>query len=91
MTQLLNPKPPHPNSKLPPPFFTHDEPKVAAVMRMERQRRHRAGNGGAGTAATAAVVLGLFLSDFWSIKYMDKIHRRMYGRWKIMNFLLFNK
>jgi len=40
---------------------------------------------------SAEVVLVLFWSDFWSIKYMDKIHRRMYGRWKMMNFLLFNK
>ena len=42
-------------------------------------------------AVSAEVVLVLFWSDFWSIKYMDKIHRRMYGRWKMMNFLLFNK
>jgi len=68
-------------------------------------RRHEANGGGVGPATTVRydggdaekmtvtmeVVLGLFWSYFWSIKYMDKIHRRMYGRWKMMNFLLFNK
>ena len=49
------------------------------------------GGGAEKMTVTAEVVLGLFWSDFWSIKYIDKIHRRMYGRWKMMNFLLFNK
>ena len=37
---------------------------------------------------TAEVVLGLFWSGFGSTKYMDKIQRRMYGRWKMMNFFI---
>jgi len=36
----------------------------------------------------AEVVLGLFWSDFGSTKYMDKIHKNMYGRWKMMNFFI---
>jgi len=37
---------------------------------------------------TAEVVSGLFWSGFGSTKYMDKTRRRMYGRWKMMNFFI---
>jgi len=64
------------------------------------RRRRQAMRDGAAAAAdgaaatreerrvTAEVVLGLFWSGFGSTKYMDKIQRRMYGRWKTMNFFI---
>jgi len=68
----------------------------AGLVVAERVRRGAGSDCGGGGGAekmtvTAEVVLGLFWSDFWNIKYMDKIHRRMYRRWKMINFLLFNK
>jgi len=81
-------------------LFTHDEPKATAAMRKEQQWRRRRRHGAAATrdvggggaekmAVTAEVVLGLFWSGFGSIKYMNKIQRRMYGRWKMMNLFYY--